>query len=118
MILDGVTIGRLRAGIEDVFEIVSIQTPREAPQGTILFLGRLLNQDSEAVFDHIEALWRNLEYTPMLRQHKDGHIALIAQPGIVEPKPANSLINLGLAIATILSVWFTGAVYEWKVETR
>ena len=111
-ILDGMIVGQLRAGIEDIFEIVSIQAPREAPKGTILFLGRLLKQDSEAVYDQIEAQWRGLEYTPLLRQHKDGHIALIAQPGIVEPKTGNPLINLGLAIATILSVWFTGAIYE------
>lgn len=111
IILDGNLLGKLRAEIEDVFAVTSIETPRNAPQGTILFLGDLLMADSEAAYDRIAERWRAYQYTPMLRRQQ-GQIALIAQPGVITPKPSNPWINLGLAIITIISILFTGAVYE------
>lgn len=111
IILDGSLLSQLRSDVEDVFNVESVETPRQAAQGTIFFLGSLLMQDSEAAYDIIAERWRGNEYTPMLRHHQ-GRIALIAQPGVVVPKPSNPWINLGLAIATIASVWFTGATYE------
>ncbi len=111
IILDGALLSQLRAEVEDVFQVSSIETPRQAPQGTILFLGELLMQDSEAAYDLIAERWLAHEYTPMLRYHQD-QIALVAQPGVIEPKPSNPWINLGLAVATIASVQFTGAAYE------
>jgi len=44
-----------------------------------------------------------------LRRHQ-GRVALIAQPGIISPKASNPWINLALALVTILSVLFSGAV--------
>lgn len=111
IILDGNLLGKLRAEIEDVFVVTSVETPRAAPQGTILFLGDLLMADSEVAYDRIAQRWRAYQYTPMLRRQQ-GQIALIAQPGIITPKPSNPWINLGLAIVTLISVLFTGAVYE------
>ena len=62
-------------------------------------------------YDSIAERWYLLQYTPMLR-HYENQVALEARPGIVAPKPANWWINLGLAVATIASVWLTGSVYE------
>lgn len=111
IILDGTILNHLREDVKDLFNVISIETPRQAPQGTILFLGELLMQDSEAAYDIIAERWRRFEYTPMLRYHK-GQIALIANPGVVVPRPSNPWINLGLAIVTIVSVLFTGATQE------
>lgn len=111
IILDGVLLGKLRAGIEDIFQVDRIETPRQAPQGTILFIGDLLMRDSEAAYELIAQRWLAHEYTPLLRR-RDGQIALIAQPGIVTPKPSNPWINLALAVITLVSVLFTGAIYE------
>jgi len=111
VILDGTLLGKLRADVEDIFQVNSVETPRQAPQGTILFLGDLLMSDSEAAYDLIAERWRGHQYTPLLRHHQ-GQIALIAQPGIITPKPSNPWINLGLVIITIISVLFTGASYE------
>ena len=109
--LDGTLLGQLRNDVKDIFHVESIETPRKAPQGTIIFIGSLLMQDSEAAYDQIAERWRIRDYTPMLRHYK-GQIGLIAQPGVVVATPSNPWINLGLAIATILSVLFTGALYE------
>ena len=131
IVLNGNLVSKLRADIEDVFEVVSVETPRHLPQttiwpwqrasrdseagrsgqGVIFFIGNLLRQDSEAVYDLIAERWQAHHYTPMLRRHQD-QIALIAWPGVVSPKPRNPWINLGLAIVTIFSVLLTGAIQE------
>lgn len=111
IILDGQLVVELQTSVSDLFYVDRLETPRSAPQGTIIFLGQLLMQDSEAAYDLIAERWLPLEYTPMLRHHGN-QIALEARPGIVVPQPANPWINLGLAVATIASVWFTGSVYE------
>ena len=135
MMLDGVLAGKLRADIDDVFQVDSVEIPRKLPpgltwpirrlgrkaqeeaerqarQGVILFMGRLRQEDSEAVYDIIAERWRAHDYTPLLRRYK-GQVTVVAQPGTIDtPKPANPWINLGLAIATILAVWLTGALYE------
>jgi membrane-associated protease RseP (regulator of RpoE activity) len=132
IVLDGALVSKLRAEIEDVFAVDRVEIPRqvasgltwplwrkrrassetpERPSGVIFFVGQLLRANSEEVYDLVAQRWRALDYTPLLRRHK-GQIALIAQPGVVNPKPANPWINVGLAIATIISVLFVGASYE------
>lgn len=111
IILDGALLSQLRTDVADVFQVDSVETPRQAPQGTIMFVGRLLMQDSEAAYDIMAERWQAHDYTPLLRHYKD-QIALIAQPGVIAPKAGNPWINLGLAVATIASIWFTGAALE------
>lgn len=111
IILDGATLNKLRNELADVFNVVSFEMPRQAPQGTIRFIGDLLVADSEVAYDLIAERWYKHDYTPIFRRHQ-GQIALIAQPGVfVTPKPRNPWLNLGLAIATIVSVQFSGAIY-------
>lgn len=110
IILDGSLLSRLRSEVEDIFSIHRIETPQKAPQGTILFIGELLRQDSEAVYDIIAERWQPHDYTPLLRR-RDEEIVLIAQPGVIEPRPSNPWINLALAVITIVSVQFSGASY-------
>jgi hypothetical protein len=111
VILDGTLLGKLRAEVEGIFQVHTVETPRQAAQGTIIFLGDLLMQDSEAAYNLIAERWLAHQYTPLLR-HRESQIALIAQPGVITPKPSNPWINLALAIVTIISVLFTGASYE------
>lgn len=111
VILDGTSIGKLRNEITDLFQVITVETPRQAPQGTIRFIGDLLTADSEAAYDIIAERWRRHDYTPLFRRHQ-GRVALVAQPGVFDtPKPRNPWINLGLAIATIISVQLSGAFY-------
>ena len=110
IILDGALLSQLRTDIADIFSVASVETPRQASQGTILFVGHLLMQDSEAAYDIIAERWLRHDYTPLLRPYQ-GQIALIAQPGVVTPKASNPWINLGLALVTIVSVQFSGAMY-------
>jgi membrane-associated protease RseP (regulator of RpoE activity) len=111
VILDGEVLGRLRRGIEDLFEVTDVTVPRQAQQGVIVFTGRLLMKDADRAYELLAERWAHQDYTPILRKH-GGELQLIAQPGLVKPRPANPWINLGLFVATVLSVLFIGALNE------
>jgi len=110
-ILDAVVVSRLRAEVEDLFAVVDIRIPPNAPQGTIIFRGDLRFPDPEVVYETIARRWHRLNYTPMLRQGKAG-VELVAQPGIIAPKPANPWVNLFLFLATLASVLYISAANE------
>jgi membrane-associated protease RseP (regulator of RpoE activity) len=132
IVLDGALVSKLRADLVDLFEVDRVEIPRQmaselawpfnrlrrkSPEnipersGVFFFVGQLLRPNSEEVYNQIAERWRAHDYTPMLRYYQT-QIALIAQPGVVNPKPANPWINLALGLATVLSILFTGAVYE------
>jgi membrane-associated protease RseP (regulator of RpoE activity) len=111
VILDGGLVGRLRADVEDVFEVTGISTPRKAQQGVILFSGRLRMEDADRAYDLLAERWAHHDYVPLLRAQGEGH-QLIGQPGLVKPRPAKAWINLVLFIATVFSVVLMGALNE------
>ena len=111
IILDGEIVGRLRADVEDLFEVTDVAVPRQAQQGVIVFTGRLLMSDAEEVYDRLAERWARHNYTPLLRKYR-GQYQIIGLPGLVRPRPANPWINLVLFVATVLSVVFMGAMNE------
>ncbi len=113
IILDGTLVSRLVVDIQNIFNVIEIETPPKAAQGTIIFVGELLMSDSEAAYDLIAERWKRHDYTPMLKQYRQ-KIGLTAQPGVVIAQPSNPWINLILGIITLISVLFTGAMYESK----
>ncbi|MDM8518882.1 site-2 protease family protein [Anaerolineales bacterium HSG6] len=110
-ILDGAVVTQLMLEVNDIFYVDDVKIPREAPQDTIMFVGNLLIPDSEVAYDMLAERWLKYQYTPMLRHYK-GKVALVAQPGVVDPQPSNPWINLLVGILTVLSIQFTGALYE------
>jgi len=113
VILDGSIVVTLRQAVEDVFSVSEVQIPPHAAQGTIVFSGRLLNDDSETAYAAIAQRWQALQYTPMLRWGEaPGEVELAAQPGLINPKPSNPLINLILFLVTVVSVLAVGALNE------
>ncbi len=111
VILDGAIIGRLRADVEDLFEVIDVSTPRQAQQGVVVFTGQLLMRDPDRAYELLAERWAHHDYTPLLRVHRGQH-QIIGQPGLVRPRPANPWINLALFLATVLSVVFIGALNE------
>lgn len=123
-------VHRLRAELSDLFSVSRVEKIQPSPQNSpslfgrrpttgatgedeaemFMFIGRLLGQDSEAIYDAIAERWRAHQYTPLLRR-RQGEVALIAQPGIVTPRPSNPWVNITLAIITTISVLFSGAAY-------
>jgi membrane-associated protease RseP (regulator of RpoE activity) len=111
VILDGGIVVRLRADVEDLFEVTEISTPRLARQGVIVFTGRLLVNDADQAYELLAERWARHEYTPLLRKARDGH-QIVGQPGLVKVRPSNPWINLALFVATVFSVVLMGALNE------
>ncbi len=129
--LDGSLVAKLRSEIEDIFQVDDIEIPRQlstdqglipllarqkaqegtVPKGVAIFVGDLLYSDSEVAYDLIAERWRPHEFTPLLRRHK-GKVGLVAVAGIIEAKPSNPEINMWMAIGTIISMIYTGAVFQ------
>jgi membrane-associated protease RseP (regulator of RpoE activity) len=111
VILDGEMVGRLREAAAGVFEVADVSVPRRAQQGVVVFTGRLLSSDPDAGYDELARRWTRLGYTPLLRA-AGGAQQLVANPGLVKPRPSNVWINVALFAATVLSVVFMGALNE------
>jgi membrane-associated protease RseP (regulator of RpoE activity) len=109
VILDGEIVGRLREAAEGIFEVDAVLVPRHAQPGTIVFTGRLLVADPDAGYDALAQRWKGVGYTPLLRV-VGGAQQLVAQPGLVKPRPTNPWINAVLFVVTGASVVLMGAL--------
>jgi len=112
MTLDGGLISRLSYEVQEWFQVEHLQVPQDAPNGTVIFVGKLLMADSERAYDLIAKRWLPYQYTPTLRWHDGNQVALIANPGVLEIQPRNPVINLVLGLLTVMSITLTGALYE------
>ncbi|MFQ5577895.1 MAG: hypothetical protein ACE5G8_13005, partial [Anaerolineae bacterium] len=111
IMLNGALVSRLRGDIDDVFAVDKVHIPPNASQGTVIFEGRLLMADSETVYATVAQRWLAHEYTPILRRAGNS-IELVAQPGVITPKPSNPWINLGVFVITLLTVLVVSALNE------
>jgi len=95
--------------VRRVFRIddVTLGTPQ---LGFIVrYRGKLTSEDSEAAYDYLFEQFKPKDITPLFRW--DGsQQAILLVPGLPKPTPSNPMWNLVLAILTILSVLFTGAM--------
>ena len=74
------------------------------------YRGRL-RQDSELSYDQLAGWLKTYNLTPLFRWDEDQHVILII-PGMPQPKPSNPMINLIMAILTILSVLLVGGTFN------
>lgn len=109
VILDGEIVGRLREAAEGIFEVDEVSVPRRAQPGTVVFSGRLRGTDPDAAYNELARRWTRMAYTPLLRAAGDSQ-QLVAQPGLVKPRPSNPWINALLFVVTGVSVVLMGAL--------
>lgn len=96
-----------------VFYIESV-TSGDTRQGFIArYHGRLLTDDSAAAYDQLDAALKPYRITPLFHLERGQQlIYLIAET--VQPKPSKPWKNLIFFLATLFSVLFTGAVFEFS----
>lgn len=102
-------IDPLDAQVRRIFRIedVTLGTPK---QGFIVrYRGKLTMEDSEAAYDYLFEQLKPKNITPLFRWDGPRQEILLV-PGMPKPTPSNPIWNLVLAILTILSVLFTGAI--------
>jgi membrane-associated protease RseP (regulator of RpoE activity) len=98
----------LQAELSDVLAINRISASR-APEAALRFSGHLL-RDAESAFGLLEARFRRLGYTPLLRR-EGGEDVVLAVPGVMRPAASNPWINLFLFAATVVSTVLAGALF-------
>ena len=59
--------------------------------------------DSETAYDQLAGWLKSYNLTPLFRWDEDRHAILIV-PGVPQPRPSNPMINLLLAVLTLISV--------------
>jgi membrane-associated protease RseP (regulator of RpoE activity) len=69
-----------------------------------------LRGESEAAYDQLAGWLKPYQITPLFRWEEGRHCVLLV-PGIPKPPPSNPMVNLGLAVLTLLSVLLTGGLY-------
>jgi len=109
ILLDGEIVGRLRSGLSGIFEVTDLEVPRQARQGVIVFNGHLLLSDADQAYSELASRWVPLTYTPLIRNSQNQH-QVVANPGLIRPRPAKAWINIVLFFATLVSVLFVGAL--------
>ncbi|MCH7663014.1 MAG: site-2 protease family protein [Chloroflexi bacterium] len=72
-----------------------------------------LTRDSAEAYDAISAELKAYKFTVLFRDEEGQHTILLVK-GLIEPQPSNPWINLGLFLATLLSMLLIGAfnVYD------
>lgn len=100
------SLAQLRAALNQVMLLEGHQL---IERGNYEFYGEL-TVDSADAFDHIYERFTALNYTPMLFR-RSGQVVVLAQRGVVRPRPLNARVNLILLVLTIFSTLFIGAIY-------
>jgi membrane-associated protease RseP (regulator of RpoE activity) len=73
------------------------------------YRGTLLGEDSAAAYDRLTELLLPFHLTPLFRWDESSRHAILLVDKPPQPRESNPWINLGLFIATLISVFITGA---------
>ena len=92
-----------------VMSIEDVTTGDPQKDYLVRYRGKIYGDTAEA-YDLLADQLRPFQLTPMFRLDKDRHAVLLI-PGIIEPKPANPVVNLILFVLTLLSVILSGALF-------
>lgn len=102
---------RLRETLDDFMEVETVRILSSDAQPSVEFEGHLYRQNG--AFEALFQRFRELGYTPTLRETEEGVEVLRAVPGTIEEEnQGKPWVNLLLFLATLLSVLFIGAANE------
>lgn len=104
----------LDALINRVFVIEDITLGTAEANYLVRYRGQLRG-DSETTYDQLTDWLKPYHLTPLFRWDADQHVILLL-PDLPQPNPSNPNINLILGILTLISVLYTGAVYNLQGE--
>ena len=100
----------LRAAVAEVMDVADMTMGRNQDYA-VRFRGTL-RIDSVEAYDRVAIAFRAHDYTPLFRI-EDGQHVIKAVPGVINPRPSNPWINVGLFALTVLSAFYAGAAYAY-----
>ena len=98
--------------ISKYMQISDVTWGDEKQNFLVRFRGQLTG-DSARAYDEIATALKPYYLTPLFRKDNEQAVILLVQ-GVANPKPSNPWINLGLFIATVISVLYAGALYSYN----
>lgn len=104
----------LDALINRVFVIEDITLGTAEANYLVRYRGQLRG-DSETTYDQLTDWLKPYHLTPLFRWDADQHVILLL-PDLPQPNPSNPNINLVMGILTLISVLYTGAVYNLQAQ--
>lgn len=103
-------VSAIRREMAHLFSAAYTELDRPHP-GFVTYYGRFL-VDSADCFDELRQIFAQYGFTPLVREGKDGRIAIIGEPLIHNPPKSDWRINAALFIITIFATLATGAFYN------
>jgi membrane-associated protease RseP (regulator of RpoE activity) len=101
----------LRAVVNEVMDVRDVTTGR-TQEYAVRFRGAL-RIDSVEAYERVNAVFREHNCTPLFRV-EDGQHVIKAVAGVIDPKPSNPWINVGLFALTVVSAFYAGALYGYE----
>ena len=98
--------------VNRVFTVEDITLGTAKSQYLVRYRGRL-RMESETAYDQLSGWLKMYGVTPLFRWEEKRHTILLI-PGLPKPKPSNPMINLILAVLTLISVLYTGATFNMQ----
>jgi membrane-associated protease RseP (regulator of RpoE activity) len=109
-------ITRLDALVGRIFRIEDFTVGNPEKDFIVRYRGRLLGEDSQSAYDYLAEQLRPLKVTPLFRIEEGRHVILLV-PGRPQPGRSNPWVNLGMFLATLLSVMLVGGLYNMTAAT-
>ncbi|MEK7785449.1 MAG: hypothetical protein AAB658_08500, partial [Chloroflexota bacterium] len=110
---DGLLTGAaasLRSVVEQVMNVADVTMGRN--EGYAVRFRGTLRIDSVEAYERVDAVFRQHDFTPIFRL-EDGQHVIKAMPGVINPSPSNGAVNVVLLGLTVLSAFYTGALYSY-----
>ncbi len=114
------SVSAIRHEMAHLFSAAHTELDKPHP-GYMTYHGRFL-VDAADCYDDLRSIFEKYGFTPLIREERDGRIALIGDPIVHNPPKSDWRINAGLFVATILATLATGAFYNaetldqaWKI---
>jgi membrane-associated protease RseP (regulator of RpoE activity) len=100
-------VERFRRQLSGVMMIEQYEVMKP-PNRVIAFRGRI-EGDTRAAFERVSAAFEERGYTAMLRPWEEDRHEFLAVEGVQDSEPSNPWVNVGLFVATLVTVLFIGA---------
>jgi membrane-associated protease RseP (regulator of RpoE activity) len=104
-------IERLLPHVQREMQIYDVIAGGRKDGYTARFRG-LIFRDPQEAFDRLEPIFKKEGMTLIFRTEGEDHLVLAIQ-GVIEPRPSNPWINMGVFVLTLLSVVLAGAIYAY-----
>ncbi|MBN1260453.1 MAG: site-2 protease family protein [Anaerolineae bacterium] len=102
---------QLQSVLHGLMDIESIKIISQGEKPDVEFAGKIWDLEENGTFDQLIAEFEALGYTPLLTEQEGTHI-LRAAPVVADKRTGNPWVNIGLFLATLLSVILIGSQNE------